>query len=185
MKSPGEYNPKPKAVGPVGVKTAAADSGTLSGTTCGQEPDRAVEDHRQRSIHGSPRQTAQRRSLRRHFGPPLQRRQNKTGMPDEVKAKMEKFFETDFSQVRVHTGSSTAGEVGASAYAQGDHVHFAPGRYEPSSARGRQLLGHELAHVVQQREGRVAATGEAGGMPLNDDPALEQEADEMGRRAGR
>jgi hypothetical protein len=180
MKTPGVHNPKykPNTVRPVAATTVTVDSGTLT-----PEPGRSMEVRRQRTIHGSPRQTAQRRRLQRQFDPPLQRRPNKTGMPDEIKADMEKTFETNFSDVRVHAGSSKAGEVGAAAYARGDEVHFAPGRYQPSTAGGRQLLGHELAHVVQQREGRVAATGKVGGMPLNDDPALEREADEMGQRA--
>lgn len=106
-------------------------------------------------------------------------------MPDEVKAGMEKNFDDDFSSVRVHAGSSQAEEVGALAYTQGDDVHFAPGHYQPSTARGKELLGHELTHVVQQREGRVDITGEIGGMPVNDDPTLEEEADEMGAKYSR
>lgn len=68
------------------------------------------------------------------------------------------------------------------AFTQGEHIHFAPGQYQPHTAQGKRLLGHELAHVVQQREGRVAPTGQVAGMPLNDNPALEKEADDMGRK---
>ena len=92
---------------------------------------------------------------------------------------METTFSSDFSDVRVHTGSSKAGDVGALAYTQGSDIHVAPGQFQPHTTQGKQLLGHELAHVVQQREGRVAPTGEVGGMPLNDDPVLEKEAEEM------
>ena len=47
----------------------------------------------------------------------------------------------------------------------------------------QELLGHELTHVVQQSEGRVKPTTEVMGMPVNDDPSLEAEADKMGKKA--
>jgi outer membrane protein OmpA-like peptidoglycan-associated protein len=106
-----------------------------------------------------------------------------TGMPAPVRAKMERAFAADFSQVRVHPDSSSADALRAQAFTQGDHVHIAPGRWAPHTPTGQQLLGHELAHVVQQRAGRVAATRQMKGAALNDDPALEREADELGARA--
>ncbi len=105
-----------------------------------------------------------------------------TGMPDHVQAKMEGAFNTSFSDVKVHTNSSSATNVGAVAYTRGSDVHFAPGQYTPESSGGQKLLGHELAHVVQQREGRVQPTTEIAGLPLNDSPALEKEADLMGEK---
>jgi len=108
--------------------------------------------------------------------------ENRTGMPDNVKARMEDSFGTDFSNVRVHPNSGKAAEVRAHAYTQGTDVHFAPGQFKPESATGQQLLGHELTHVVQQRQGRVKPTGEVAGMPLNDSQALENEADLMGKK---
>jgi len=51
--------------------------------------------------------------------------------------------------------------LGAQAYTQGTDIHFAPGQYQPSSQGGQELLGHELAHVVQQADGRVKATTQA------------------------
>lgn len=107
---------------------------------------------------------------------------NNTGMPDEVKTRMEESFGTDFSGVRVYPESAKAPAVGALAYTQGTDIHFAPGQFKPETTAGRQLLGHELTHVVQQAGGRVSPTTEVGGMPVNDDPALENEADAMGRR---
>ncbi|MBN2817614.1 MAG: DUF4157 domain-containing protein, partial [Bacteroidales bacterium] len=59
----------------------------------------------------------------------------------------------------------------------------APGQYNPGSQKGQELIGHELTHVVQQREGRVAPTKQGKGLPVNDNPALEKEADEMGAKA--
>ncbi|MCX7570281.1 DUF4157 domain-containing protein [Tumebacillus sp. DT12] len=111
--------------------------------------------------------------------PPVQR---KGKMPEEVQAKMESAFQTDFSDVNIHEGSQ-ATDVGAIAYAQGSDIHFAQGKFDPNSRSGQELLGHELAHVVQQREGRVTATAQANGLPINDDPSLEREADDLGRKA--
>ena len=110
---------------------------------------------------------------------------NKTGLPDEVKTKMETTFNTDFSSVRVHANSSRAPEVGALAYTQGHDIHFAPGQFSPDNSMGQQLLGHELTHVVQQQEGHVQPTTEVAGLPVNDNPAFEKEADSMGSKASR
>jgi hypothetical protein len=114
---------------------------------------------------------------------PVQKAANRTGMPDHVKARMESSFNTDFSNVNVHPESGKASEVGALAYTQGSDIHFAPGQFQPDTSQGKKLLGHELAHVVQQRQGRVRPTTEVNGMPVNDNPTLEQEADNLGSKA--
>ncbi len=113
----------------------------------------------------------------------LQSSGGNTGIPDNVQAKMESALNTSFSDVKVHANSSKATDVGALAYTQGTDVHFAPGQYSPGTSSGQKLLGHELTHVVQQSEGRVEPTGEVAGMPLNDNPALEKEADILGAKA--
>lgn len=107
-----------------------------------------------------------------------------SSLPQPVLAKMESSFGNDFSGVRVHESDAAAG-IGALAYTRGDSIHFAPGHYQPESSQGQQLLGHELTHVVQQRQGRVSASASESGVPINDDPSLEREADESGARAAR
>lgn len=104
-------------------------------------------------------------------------------MPEAVQRRMEGAFGADFSDVRVHPGSARAVALGAVAYTQGSNIHMAPGHWAPETGRGQELLGHELAHVVQQREGRVRATAQMEGVALNDEPALEREADVLARRA--
>lgn len=91
-------------------------------------------------------------------------------LPADVRAPFETAFGTDFASVRVHRGAHVDA-LGARAYAQGEDLHFAPGAYDPTSASGRELIGHELGHVVQQRAGRVAA------------PARRQRAGPRRRRA--
>lgn len=108
---------------------------------------------------------------------------NRTGIPGEVKQKMENSLGSDFSSVRVHPESAKAPEVGALAYTQGTDIHFAPGQFKPDTSTGQQLLGHELAHVVQQQKGLVQPTAEIGGIAINDDSALEHEADVLGNKA--
>ena len=106
-----------------------------------------------------------------------------TGMPARLRSKMENALGADFAEVRVNTGSARAAELGALAFTQGSEVHVAPGQWAPETTKGQELLGHELTHVVQQREGRVRATAQLEGLGLNDEPALESEADAMGARA--
>jgi hypothetical protein len=102
-------------------------------------------------------------------------------LPDAVRQQMESAFGTDFSSVRIHIGPE-ANAIGAVAFTHGSSIHFAPGQYDPHSPRGQQLLGHELAHVVQQRTGRVRNPFGAG-VAVVQDLALEQEADRLGQRA--
>lgn len=117
------------------------------------------------------------------FHQPVQRQsKGDTGVPDTVMGKMENAFQADFSDVKVHPNSANAPGVGAVAYTQGSDIHFAPGQFKPDTSQGRQLLGHELTHVVQQREGKVQPTTEVNGMPVNDSPSLEKEADDMGSK---
>jgi hypothetical protein len=101
-------------------------------------------------------------------------------LPQAVLAKMEAAFGADFSAVRIHVGPQ-ASRIGAVAFTMGDDLYFAPGRFQPDSAHGQQLIGHELAHVVQQRQGRVR--GPAGAVTVIQDRTLELEADRLGARA--
>jgi hypothetical protein len=78
-----------------------------------------------------------------------------------TRAFMEPRFGGDFAPVRVHTdrrAAESASSVYARAYTVGEHIVFGSGEYEPKSSVGRQLIAHELAHVLQQ-------TGAAGPGP--------------------
>jgi uncharacterized protein DUF4157 len=102
-------------------------------------------------------------------------------LPDVVLRKMESFFGADFSNVRVHVGPEAA-SLGAHAFTIGADLFFAPGQYAPHQPHGQRLLGHELAHVVQQRSGRVRNPF-GSGIAVVQDPHMEAEADRMGSRA--
>ncbi len=73
-----------------------------------------------------------------------------------LKSEFETVFNTDLSDVRIHTGGY-ADEVakGANAYAvtMGRDIYFRDGFFSPSSEAGKGLLAHELRHVIQHQEG--------------------------------
>lgn len=101
---------------------------------------------------------------------------NRTGLPDRLKAGVEALSGLSMNGVKVHYGSSRPAELGAHAYAQGSDIHLAPGQ--------EKHLPHEAWHLVQQAQGRVRPTMQMkSGVPVNDDAALEREADMMGARA--
>lgn len=77
-----------------------------------------------------------------------------TGRPLDppVRQRMESRLGHDFGSVRVHEGDE-ASALHARAFAVGEDVTFAPGRFAPHTAEGEQLLAHELGHVVEHREG--------------------------------
>lgn len=104
-------------------------------------------------------------------------------LPEALRTRMEGAFGTHFGDVRVFLGSQ-AEALGARAFTRGSELHFGPGEYDPDSSSGQELIGHELAHVVQQRAGRVAGEQAYGGL-INADAGLEREADEAGARAAR
>lgn len=101
-------------------------------------------------------------------------------LPQALLAKMEIAFGADFSAVRVHVGPQPS-RIGALAFTMGNDLYFSPGQFQPDSMKGQQLIGHELAHVIQQRQGRVRAPG--AGIAVVMDRALEAEADQLGTRA--
>jgi hypothetical protein len=104
---------------------------------------------------------------------------NKTGLPDNLKTGMESLSGMPLDDVNVHYNSEKPAQLQALAYAQGTDIHLGPGQEEH--------LPHELGHVVQQKKGTVKPTmqmmGKSEGVPVNDDPQLEREADLMGGEA--
>jgi hypothetical protein len=75
-----------------------------------------------------------------------------------VRAKMEPTFGVDFSGVRVHTDAQADTlnrALSARAFTTGHDIFFRRGEYNPSSSSGRELLAHELTHVVQQGAGKI------------------------------
>lgn len=73
-----------------------------------------------------------------------------------VRVQMESAFGTDFGGVRVHTGAEADAlnrAVSARAFTTGVDIFFRGGEYNPQGSGGRELLAHELTHVLQQSDG--------------------------------
>lgn len=95
----------------------------------------------------------------------------------ELRMAAERSLGMPLRSVRVHENARLP--AGADAAASGERLFFRGGSYDPHSPEGRELIGHELAHVAQQRRGHVA--GRPG--EVNADAALEGEAERVGERA--
>lgn len=77
-------------------------------------------------------------------------------------------FGVNFGQVSVHTGTQAAESaqvLNARAYTLGQDVIFGAGEYAPETGVGRQLLAHELVHVIQQQKGSIESD-----IPVNRSP---------------
>lgn len=73
----------------------------------------------------------------------------------ETKNFMETRFGTDFSDIKIHTGSQAvemSRELNAQAFTVGNDIYFNEGKYNPNSDSGKHLLAHELTHTVQQKD---------------------------------
>jgi len=74
-------------------------------------------------------------------------------MDHGTRTRMESAFGANFSGVRIHTDAradSLNQSLSARAFTTGSDVFFRQGEYNPGSSSGRELLAHELTHVVQQ-----------------------------------
>ncbi len=73
-------------------------------------------------------------------------------LPDAFRTKMESMTGTDLAGVSLHAdaaSAATAATIGAKAFAAGSDIYFGAG----ASPSDTELLAHEVAHVVQQRNG--------------------------------
>ncbi|MEA2337513.1 MAG: hypothetical protein QOE82_1520 [Thermoanaerobaculia bacterium] len=96
-------------------------------------------------------------------------------LPEALRETMESRFGRSFESVRVFTdahAAAAAKNANARAFTTGDRIYFAEGAYQPDSESGRELIAHELTHVVQQQSGRATASG----IGASDD-AFEHEAE--------
>ncbi|MEM9190787.1 MAG: DUF4157 domain-containing protein, partial [Myxococcota bacterium] len=90
---------------------------------------------------------------------------------------LESRFGEPVGHVRIHRdvrAASLAWKAKANAYAAGVHIVFGATEYDPYSARGRFLLAHEVAHVLQQGNG-AAGNGPAFSQETNEKPEDEKE----------
>ena len=107
---------------------------------------------------------------------PVRQSPNKTGLPDRLKAGVERLSGYSLDDVRVHYNSPKPAELQALAYTQGTEIYVGPGQ--------EKHLGLEAWHVVQPKQGRVRETQKIKGLRVSDQEKLEQEASVMGKNAG-
>jgi hypothetical protein len=84
-----------------------------------------------------------------------------SAIEESQRHEMESRFGHDFSRVRIHDGDTADAAVsvlGVTAYTVGRDIVLGHGAPALRTSRGRAVLAHELAHVVQQERG--------GGAPL-------------------
>ncbi len=87
--------------------------------------------------------------------------------------RLEEFFGTNLETVRIHTDEKAREEaknLGAHAATIGENILLG----ENASVRDDELIAHEVAHVIQQRENRVPDG-------MDKDASLETEAQNLGR----
>lgn len=80
-------------------------------------------------------------------------RGNGQPLQEGVRSSLEHSFGADFSGVHVHTDGEAHTlnqQLQARAFTTGKDIFFHQGEYNPTSRNGRELLAHELTHVVQQ-----------------------------------
>ncbi len=119
--------------------------------------------------------------------PPHPVRSGGEKLEQDTQESMESGFGARFSDVRVHTdqdAAESAASLRADAYTSGRDIYFASGKYAPKSSDGQRLIAHELAHTIQQGEGKAptgiaAQTDREVGVARATDP-LEREADRAG-----
>jgi len=92
----------------------------------------------------------------------------------EIRLEMEAAFKQDFGDVHIHADAAAdklAKELDANAFTSGKDIFFRESAYQPDLEAGKDLLAHELTHVVQQEAGTHSGDtiGPVGGV-------LEQEA---------
>src|SRR5690606_4985508 len=75
-------------------------------------------------------------------------------LPEEIKRELEAEMKADVTNVRIHTDAMAlqlSATLNAQAFTHGYDIYFNMGKYDPYSRERKQLLVHELTHVVQQK----------------------------------
>jgi hypothetical protein len=106
----------------------------------------------------------------------IQKKENNIGLPDNLKSGIENISGYSMDDVKVHYNSDKPKRLQGHSYAQGSNIHLGAGQ--------EKHLPHEAWHVVQQKKGQVKPTFQMeGGVNINDDKSLENEATIMGAKA--
>jgi hypothetical protein len=97
-------------------------------------------------------------------------------LTDDTRSFMEDRFGANFSNVKIHTGHESvqmANNLNAQAFTYGNDIYFNSEKYSTETSTGKQLLAHELTHVLQQKANKN----------LNKKPLIQREPDETAQKA--
>jgi len=113
-----------------------------------------------------------------HAGPAPIAAPHQQRLPSGLREDFAAHFGADFDDIGIAPTAAAPAVTanGADAVTVGDAIAFGDTAYQPESGWGRELIAHELAHVVQQRGG-------TGGPLLADPAAYEHQADAAARAA--
>ncbi len=113
--------------------------------TCGHEEEKKVQKKTENSTAETASPSIESNlSASKGGGSPL---------PENTRNAMESSFGSDFSGVRIHTGSNAvqmSQDLNAQAFTHENDIYFNAGKYDTNSQSGQHLLAHELTHTVQQ-----------------------------------
>ncbi|MBW2661998.1 MAG: DUF4157 domain-containing protein [Deltaproteobacteria bacterium] len=140
----------------------------------GEPPFQFVDNRPEAIVQRKLQEMANNQTVQKQH--PIQKKENKTGLPDKLKSGIENLSGYSMDDVKVHYNSDKPAQLHAHAYAQGTDIHLTSGQ--------EKHLPHEAWHVVQQKQGRGKPTIQVKGIvSINDDAGLEKEADLMGAKA--
>lgn len=160
------------------ISKSAARSATTSRTRLTADSDRTGKDApRSPDLRSSTTHSAavvQTKPSPRLSVDEIDRKPSSVGvLPTALRRPMESASGFRLDDVRVHYNSPRPVALSALAYAQGSEIHLGPGQ--------ERHLPHEAWHVIQQKQGRVRGQHVVEGQLLNQDSALEREAEAMGQ----
>lgn len=152
-------------------------------------PEAIAQRKRQAAANSSPQsmqlkalqETANMRPQTKSSEDFQQQNENTSGLPNRLKAGIEHLSGISMDDVTVHYNSDQPAKLQAHAYAKGTDIYLGPGQ--------EKHLPHEAWHVVQQKQKKVQPTmqmkaaGPSNQVKVNDDAALEKDADVMGAKA--
>ncbi len=108
-------------------------------------------------------------------------------MPHQTNQFMSSALGSDFSGVKIHTGTESIQmnqHLGARAFTHGNDIYFNNGEFSPDNNEGKRLLAHELTHVAQQNTDLKKSKLQVSNTNHNNDNNLLQTKEDLIQRDG-
>ncbi len=118
------------------------------------KPELQMEEEKKEEVDTKPESQSQ--SSGKSLTSQLQRTKGQGHpLPKATQLEMSKALGQDFTTVRIHTDQAAVDmnqQLKSQAFTHGQDIYFNQGKFDPESKAGKQLLAHELTHVVQQNK---------------------------------